>query len=169
MKRLIGMLSAIALAGSFGFASAVPDRPLLRICQWGGTPVAPTGSVASDPGLTLTPATADVPFKATGELTGGGRCKGTMTFVGFILAGSTCEAQWFDGVVKGLPGVARFSGPGALGVVHEFLYDRQGNIVGADQPLLQVPQPDGYSHAQDCATPEGFTRAVFSSRIELWG
>ncbi len=169
MKRLIGMLVVVLMA-TFGFASAGPQRPLLQVCQWGGTPVAPTGHVeSSDPGLTMTPAAADIPFKATGELTGGGRCTGTMTFLGVILAGSTCEEQWFDGKVKGLPGVARFSGPGSLGVVHEFLYDHQGNIVGADHPLLQVPQPDGYSHAQDCLTPEGFTRAVFSSRVELWG
>jgi hypothetical protein len=92
-----------------------------------------------------------------------------MTFDGIVGAGSTCAQAWFDGKVKGLRGVARFSGPGLGPVVHEFLYDRHGDIVGADQPVVQVPQPDGYSHAQDCATPEGFTRAVFSSTVELWG
>jgi hypothetical protein len=167
MKRLIGIM-VIGCLASFG-AIAAPQRPLVQVCQWGGSFGSETGVTSFEPGLTLSPAPADIPFKATGDLTGGGRCRGTLTFEGVIRAGSTCVQQWFDGSVKGLPGVARFSGPGLLGVVHEFLYDHQGGIVGADQPLLKFPQPDGYSHAQDCATPEGFTRALFSSTIELVG
>src|SRR5207249_1732117 len=97
-----------------------------------------------------------IPFRATGSLAGGGRCRGVMTFGGFIRAGSSWATTWFDGTVKGLPGVGRFSGPGVAANVHEFLYDHQGAIVGADQPMLQVPQPDGYSQAQDCAAPGGF-------------
>ena len=167
VKRLIGVVIVLVVA-SFGFASAAPSRGV-QLCSWGGNPAAPTGYVEIENGPTMTPSPADSPFTATGELTGGGRCKGTMTFVGVVRAGSTCAQQWFDGRVKGLPGVARFSGPGAAGLVHEFLYDKQGYIVGADQPLLQIPQPDGYSGAEDCLTPEGFTRAVFSSTVELWG
>jgi hypothetical protein len=164
---LLGLIAVLCL--SFGASGAAPQRQALQICHWGGTPLAPTGQVESSPGLTLTPAANDIPFAATGSLTGGGRCKGTMTFEGIIRAGSTCQQQWFEGKVKGLRGVARFSGPGSLGVVHELLFDKKGNVVGADQPLIQIPQPEGYSHAQDCATPEGFTRAVFSSTVELWG
>lgn len=167
MKRFLGTIAIVcmAVAGSV----AAPQRPLIQICTWGGTPGAMTGVVDSESGLTVTPSAADTPFVATGALAGGGRCTGTMTFTGIIRAGSTCAQQWFEGAVRGLRGVATFSGPGSSGVVHEFLYDKKGNIVGADQPLLQVPQPEGYSHAQDCASPEGFTRAVFSSTVELWG
>jgi hypothetical protein len=166
MRRLIGLIAVVSLAVALT-ASAAP-RQGVKICHWGGTPAAPTGEVTITPGLTLTPAPEYTTFTATGALTGGGRCNGTMTFKGIVLPGSTCQQAWFSGRVKGLAGVSRFWGPGAAGLVHEFLYDRYGNIVGADQPLLQVPQPDGYSHVQDCATKHGFTRAVFSSTIELW-
>jgi hypothetical protein len=168
MKRLVVSVAVVlSVAASFGAGAAA--RRLPQICNWGGTPAAPTGQVTIDRGLTVTPSAEASAFQATGALTGGGRCKGTMTFDGLILAGSTCQQAWFDGAVKGLRGVTRFAGSGVLGLVHEFLYDKRGNIVGADQPVLQVPQPDGYSHVQDCATPEGFTRAVFSSTVELFG
>lgn len=166
MKRALFATAVVMMAASCSIAA--PSSIATQECSWGGTAAAPTGVVKLTPGLTLTPSASATSFEATGSLAGGGRCRGTMTFIGTIRAGSTCAQQWFDGRVKGLRGVARFSGPGGLGVVHEFLYDQQGNVVGADQPVLQVPQPDGYSHAQDCATPQGFTKAVFSSTVELW-
>lgn len=166
MKRL-ALVLALSLVPIAAFAA--PQKQAFQLCHWGGTIAAPTGIVTIERGLTLTPSAEATAFTATGSLAGGGRCNGTMTFEGSILAGSTCQQAWFDGKVKGLKGVSRFNGPGVLGLVHEFLYDKRGNIVGADQPVLQVPQPDGYSHAQDCATPEGFTKAAFSSTVELWG
>lgn len=168
MKRF-GLIVVVFCLASLGSSLAAPRRSM-QVCSWGGTPLAPTGEVTIERGLTTTPSVADSRFTATGALVGGGRCRGTMTFDGLVRAGSTCAQQWFEGRVKGLPGVVRFAGPGAAGVVHEFLYDRHGTIVGADQPLLKLPrQPDGYSHVEDCTTSVGFTRAVFSSTVELWG
>ena len=50
--------------------------------------------------------------------------------------GGTCAETVFDGRVEGLPGVATFAGIALAGVVHEFLFDPHGNVVGADQPVL---------------------------------
>jgi hypothetical protein len=167
MKRraMIGLILAVCLAASF--SAAAPERRV-QICTWGGTPTAPTGEVTLTPGVNLTPSAEPLKLHATGPLTGGGRCKGTMTFDGVAEAGATCAHTMFDGKVRGLPGVARFRGPGIANLVHEFLYDRNGNIVGADQPVLLL-QDDEHSQAEDCATPEGFTHAVFSATVELWG
>ena len=167
MKRALMFTVGLALGlGSFGVGATT--RQSVQLCTWGGTPDAPTGVVTLERGLTLTPSESDSSFVAAGPLEGDGPCTGTMTFDGIVRQGSTCAHAWFEGRVKGLRGVARFEGPGLFSAVHEFLYDRHGNIVGADQPLLQVPQPEGYSHAQDCATSEGFTRAVFSATVELF-
>jgi hypothetical protein len=164
MKRLIGAIAILCL-------TTLPSaaKPVVKICHWGGTPAAPTGDVTVTPGLTSTPSTENSRLYATGSLTGGGRCTGTMTFDGIVRAGSTCAQAYFKGKVYGLRGVARFEGPGVAVMVHEFLYDYQGDIVGADHPLLQVPQPDGYSNARDCLKQKGFTHGRFSSTVELWG
>jgi hypothetical protein len=167
VKRFLLLVATFAFLAGVLVAKA---GPAVKVCSWGGTPAAPTGELVIDRGLTLTPSAAPTHFRAWGTLTGGGRCHGqTMTFDGTIIARSTCGLTWFNGHVIGLAGVARFAGPGAGPFVHEFLYDKAGNVVGADQPQVQVPQPDGYSHAEDCATPEGFTKGRFSSTVELWG
>ena len=166
MKRLVVLM---AMASMIAAGSVAESRPVVKVCDWGGTPAAPTGVLSIDRGLTLTPSAVATRFTATGALVGGGRCTGSMTFRGWIDAGSTCAKTHFHGRVEGLHGVATFRGPGVGILVHEFLYDQRGNIVGADQPLVQVPQPEPYDHAQDCATAQGFRRGVFSSRIELWG
>ena len=57
-------------------------------------------------------------------------------------------------------------GPGLFGMVNELLYDKAGNIVGADQP--QVFTADNAPHFTDCTTPEGFSRGTFSSTVELY-
>jgi hypothetical protein len=93
-----------------------------------------------------------------------------MTFEGVLDAGSSCFTQVFEGRVRGLPGVVRFWGPGAFGVVHEFFYDRAGNIVGSHQPqVLTNATGEGDPLFLDCATPEGFTEGNFSSTVELYG
>ena len=51
-------------------------------------------------------------------------------------------------------------------MVNELLYDKAGNIVGADQP--QVFTADNAPHFTDCTTPEGFSRGTFSSTVELY-
>jgi hypothetical protein len=72
--------------------------------------------------------------------------------------------------VLGLPGVARFWGPGAFGMVQEFLYDRAGNVVGSDQPqVLTNANQEGSPAFTACDTPEGFTHGNFSSIVELYG
>jgi hypothetical protein len=169
-KRALGVLVGgaallVAVLPPVGSNAAEPT-----VCTWGGTPAETTGTLEIDPGLTLTPSNDPHEFTATGRLDGGPDCSGRMTFDGVIHAGATCANQVFEGKVRGLPGVKRFFGPGAAGVVHEFLYDGGGNVVGADQPqvLSGVGKEEG-SEATDCNTAEGFTHGIFSSVVEIWG
>ncbi|HEY4397900.1 MAG TPA: hypothetical protein VGO28_09520 [Acidimicrobiia bacterium] len=157
-------IAATALAGVAWSAVPAPAASAATICTWGGTPAAPTGTVTITPGVTNTPASGPLRLRATGEL--GGGCAGTMTFTGQVDAGSSCAVIQFEGTVKGLPGVDRFWGPGLFGLVNELLYDKTGNIVGADQP--QVLTRDNQPHLTDCATPEGFHGGTFSSTVELY-
>jgi hypothetical protein len=157
---------AIASVGLLPSGGVRAQDPI--VCQWGGDPVAPTGEVTLDPGATNTPSAGPLKLVATGPLAGGGVCRGKMTFVGVAKTGSTCAVTIFEGKVKGLPGVARFWGPGITGAVQEVLYDKDGNLVGADQPLVLL-QDEDHSQAEDCASPEGFTHARFSSTVELFG
>jgi hypothetical protein len=138
------------------------------VCTWGGTPAAPTGRLTITPGTTNTPSAGRLKFRAWGPLAGGGRCSGTMTFVGALDAGSNCLAQVFEGRVLGVPGIARFWGPGAVGMVHEFLYDKGGNLVGADQPQILTNATEGNPLFMDCGTPKGFTSGNFSALVELY-
>jgi hypothetical protein len=140
-----------------------------KVCTWGGSPTATLGVLTIKPGLSSTPASDDLKFEATGSLGGAEGCDGVVTFTGVIEAGSTCAHQlMFDGKVKGLPGVDRFRGPGVVPLVFEFLYDKDGNIVGSDQPQVLTGAGQG-SEISDCNTPEGFTKGMFSSVIEVWG
>lgn len=149
-------------------AASGDPAPANMICTWGGNPTATLGVLTIKPGLTFTPASDDLKFEATGSLGGAEGCDGVVTFTGVIEAGSTCAVQMFDGKVKGLPGVERFRGPGAATLVFEFLYDKDGNIVGSDQPQVLTGAGHG-SEIADCNTPDGFTKGLFSSVIELWG
>ncbi len=164
LRALIG-LAAIAAAGlltTTGTATASAQK----ICTWGGTPAAPTGTFTLTPGITNIPAPGPLRLKATGDLGGGEGCSGTVTFTGQANAGSTCPAVSFEGTVKGLPGVTRFWGPGLFGLANEFLYDSAGNLVGVDQP--QVLTQDNAPHFTDCLTPAGLTGGTFSSTVELF-
>jgi hypothetical protein len=138
-------------------------------CTWGGTPLAPTGKLTISPGTTNTPAGEPLQFLATGPLGGGGGCTGKMTFEGVLTTGSSCFSQIFEGKVRGVPGVARFWGPGAFGVVDELLYDRVGQVVGSDQPQV-LTNATGESDPLflDCGSPGGFTEGNFSSTVELY-
>src|SRR4051812_26626561 len=98
ITALVLAATSLVVAG-FGAGPASAST----ICTWGGTPVAPTGTLTIDPGITNLPAPGALKFRATGQLSGGGRCTGTMTFVGQIDAGSTCALVSFEGTVKGLP------------------------------------------------------------------
>jgi hypothetical protein len=91
-----------------------------------------------------------------------------MTFTGQLDAGATCPFSEFEGVVKGLPGVARFWGKGSL-LVPSLLYDRNGNVVGSE--TAQILTETNFPHTADCATPTGYTGgwpAMFSSVVELF-
>ena len=162
-----GAILAMAL-GSLGSASA-QSGSTTRLCTWGGTPANPTGIVTFEPGITNTPSTGPIAVYASGRLEGEG-CKGTMIFDGIARSGATCESPpIFEGPVYGVPGVTRLFGSGWGPQVQEFLYDKQGNIVGADQPTLKVEGNSApNSNALDCGTPEGFRRAPFSSTVELY-
>jgi len=106
-------------------------------------------------------------FVATGPLAGDDpRCQGEMKFVGQVDAGSTCALASFEGVVKGLPGVARFWGKGNL-LVPSNLYDDAGKLVGVENANIMTQYNSSQTEA--CTTPEGFTGpASFSSLVELY-
>ena len=157
-------VAVVALLPSGGQAATEAST----ICTWGGTPESTTGTLSIKPGLTVTPAEEDLKFFATGELAGGPGCSGEMTFDGVIKAGSTCGWQIFEGKVKGVPGVESFYGPGAATLVYELLYDKDGNVVGMDQPQVLTGTGKG-SEATDCNTEEGFTDGNFSSVVEFFG
>ena len=165
---------AIALASltlsivPIGASHAAPSDSGPRLCTWGGTPDNPTGIVTFDPGITNTPSAGPIATHAWGPLEGPG-CHGTMDFNGIGRPGASCPSGViFEGPVYGVAGVTRLFGPGFGPLVHEFLYDGQGNIVGSDQPLVKVfgnSAPN--SNALDCDTPAGFRRVPFSSTVEL--
>jgi hypothetical protein len=150
------------------WTAAEPARAATT-CVWGGTPAAPTGKFWINPGLRWIPAPAPLPFRATGPAEGQA-CKRTVTFEGTMPAGSNCALVGFEGVVKGVPGVARFWGRGAAPITHEFLYDRNGELVGFNNPsVLNAYLVEGIVNDPDsCASPEGFTHGYFSSVITLF-
>jgi hypothetical protein len=169
-RAIVALVLATGGAALSAAAGAAPAPAAVTACTWGGTPLAPTGSLTVSPGTTNTPATQPLDFRATGQLAGGGPCTGTMTFEGVLDTGSNCFSQVFEGRVRGLPGVVRFWGPGAFGVVDELLYDSAGNVVGSDQPqVLTNATGEGDPLFLDCGTPEGFTEGNFSSTVELYG
>jgi hypothetical protein len=160
-------LAAIAVAlAALAAGGAAPARAATT-CTWAGTPVAPTGWFTVDPGTTALPMPEPGKFVATGPLAGDDpRCQGEMKFVGQVDAGSTCAFASFEGVVKGLPGVARFWGKGSL-LVPSNLYDNDGNLVGIENANIVTDY--NRSQADACTTPEGFTGpANFSSGVELY-
>jgi hypothetical protein len=164
VRGVVLVAVAAATVGSLGQpAGAAIPQDGVRICTWGGTPVAPTGRFSFDEGLTNTPSTGPIHAVATGALAGGPGCSGTVTFEGDFAAGSTCNAFTIAGTVAGLPSVARFQGAGGV-VSVDVLFDRAGNIVGFDQP--QVLTPDNVAHATDC-NGDGFKAGTFSSTVEL--
>jgi hypothetical protein len=164
------ILGATAIAAALVLAGWGPTpAQATTTCTWAGTPAAPTGTFTLSPGITNTPSTRPLEFKAIGELAGG--CTGKLTFDGVFHAGATCAAFAFSGRAKGLPGVVRFAGvvdgPNPSLVPPARLYDREGNIVGYEQPQI-LTQEAGDSHLADCNTPEGFTHGHFSSVVVLF-
>jgi hypothetical protein len=162
------IITVVALAATVLVApgpETAPASASTATCTWGGTPAAPTGTFTINPGISNLPAPEALKFRATGELSGGGRCTGTMTFVGQIDAGSTCVLASFEGSVRGLPGVTRFWGKGSL-TVPELLYDSAGNVVGSDQP--EIMTPENQPKTTDCETAGGFTGGTFAATVELF-
>ena len=136
------------------------------MCTWGGTPAAPTGRFTFTPGLTqFTPSSGPLKLYVTGELAGGAGCQGKMVFKGVAEPGATCPEFLVDGRVEGVPGVARFWGGAVGGIPYDFLYDREGRIVGSDQAQAFT----NLDHFTDCLRPEGFTAGNFSSIVEFYG
>jgi hypothetical protein len=159
-------IGIIAMAAAYLALMGGSSAQAISTCTWGGTPAAPTGKFTAKPGITNTPAPEPLKFKATGDLAGGGRCTGTMTLAGQVNAGSTCFQASFEGTVRGVPGVARFWGDGNA-LVHEFLYDKDGNLVGADQPSVGPPAADDPAYI-NCNSPQGETDLSFSAIVELF-
>ena len=167
-RRIIIALALAATSLVVAGLGAAPASASTTTCTWGGTPANPTGIVTFEPGLTNTPSAGPLAVHAWGPLEGPG-CNGTMDFDGIARSGATCESTIFEGPVYGGPGVTRLFGPGLGPQVEEFLYDRQGNIVGSDQPLVKAFGNTGQdSTGLDCSTPEGVRRVPFSSTVELY-
>src|SRR3982074_3735341 len=111
----LALAAACLLTSGVGPASAQTPRH----CQWGGTPLNPTGELTFHPGLTNTPSPFPLAFKAWGQLSGGAGCHGMVTFVGQTNAGSSCAyVTGFEQRVEGLPGVKYAWGPGGTVFVH---------------------------------------------------
>jgi hypothetical protein len=165
-RALIGAVAAAACLVLIG--TSAPQAEAATACIWGDTPAAPTGEFTIKPGLTWTPAAGPLNLRATGPAKGDA-CKDTVTFEGVVRAGSTCGAIVFEGVVKGVPGVERFWGPGNV-IAHEFLYDRDGELVGFNDPSVvnQDLVEQILGNPNSCNTPEGFTHGRFSSIITLF-
>ncbi len=168
-RTMIGA-SACAVAGALALAGGVTSAQAATRCTWGGTPANPTGTISFNPGLTQFPAPFALKFKAVGVVEGGGPCHGqTVIFDGQADAGSSCGGGvGFEGRVIGLPGVAWLWGRGVGPVVRELLYDKNGNLVGSDQAIVQPPPDDPTFSA--CNTPQGFTGkgARFSGEFDLF-
>ncbi len=165
----MGVLAVLAVAVALGTSGAAGAEPAqaTTICTWGGTPAAPTGEFTVKPGLTFTPSSGPIKFRATGPLAGGPGCEGKAVLDGFLHAGATCGQSVIEGRVKGLPGVDRVFGHIAAGVGLEFLYDKAGNLVGFNE--AQVLTQDDPSSGGDCNTPEGFTHGDYSAVAEIFG
>jgi hypothetical protein len=165
MIAAMATASALAVGGGWGATGAHASTT----CTWGGTPLQPTGKFAyAGQGVTNTPSSEPLPFRATGPL--GGGCSGRLTFSGYSAAGATCAFGPFEAAVRGLPGVVRAAGDDIGGLVPARLYDRAGNIVGSENPQLLTNANDEKNPAfTSCNTPEGFKGGNFSSVIELFG
>jgi hypothetical protein len=159
-------ITALASACLIMAVGASAPAQATTTCTWGGTPDAPTGRFTVSPGLTNTPAPEALKFAATGVLDGGGRCTGRMTLAGQVNAGSSCLYASFQGTVKGVPGVATFWGEGNV-LVHEFLYDKNGNLVGTDEPSVGPPPADDPLYI-NCNSVEGETDLSFSALVVLF-
>jgi hypothetical protein len=160
---------AIAAAVSATALSAAPAQAA-KTCTWAGTHLNPTGVFWVTPGVTMTPSSGPLKFRAVGRLGGGPGCHGKMSFVGQMDAGATCAFATFRGRVHGLPGVRRFVGRGGGVDVPSLLYDRKGRVVGIEN--ADIMTESNFPHTKDCATPQGFTGgwpAMFSSVVELFG
>ena len=162
MRASVGVTAAVAAVLAIGAGPASAQAP--RTCTWGGTPAAATGeNRILGGGLTNTPSTKPLQFRATGPL--GGQCEGTMVFDGTMDAGASCGYITFHARVYGLPGVTSVEGTNAAGVAPAKLYDRDGNLVGSENAeFLADP-----SVATECLTPPGVTHNPFSSVVELSG
>ena len=159
------------IAAATAWAGPVPVARAATVCVWGGTPADPQGTATFSPGFRTEPSTEPLKFVATGPAEGDG-CKDTVTFVGVAAAGSSCinPLNFFSGRVKGVDGVATFSGSGTAVQVHEDLYDKHGNVVGSNDVwtgnadfLEAVVTPP-----LECGTEEGFTTVKFSAVITLF-
>ena len=162
--------AAVAAASLAALGTGAAAAQGATTCTWGGTPVAPTGSVyyTGGQGPTNTPSTEPLPFVAEGPLAGG--CSGKLTYRGYSEAGTTCAFGGFEASARGLPGVVRAAGADVLGLVPALLYDKHGNVVGSENPqVLTSGTEESNLGFTSCNTPEGFQRGNFSSVIELFG
>jgi hypothetical protein len=167
--RLRAKIGSVVVATAALFLAGLSAAPAgaATTCTWGGTPATPTGWFTLSPGITNTPSTGPLAFKAVGDLGGGEGCSGKVTYDGVFDAGSTCLAATFHVRVKGLPGVERAEGTADnLVPAPALLYGRDGKVVGVE--MASIVTEDNAPHYTDCTTAEGFTGGNFSSVIELF-
>jgi hypothetical protein len=165
------LLVATLLAAATAWAAPAPATAA-TVCVWGGTPADPQGTATFTPGFKTAPSAEPLKFVATGPAEGEG-CKDTVTFVGVAEAGASCVSPviFFSGRVKGVDGVDTFRGPGTIAQVHEDLYDKRGNVVGAnDVWTANAPLAEAIvTPPLECGTEEGFTTVRFSAVITVDG
>jgi hypothetical protein len=164
----IAATTATAFLGWVTIPAARAAAPMASVmtCTWGGTPAAPTGTFTISPGLTNTPSTEPAAFKVSGKLGGDRGCSGTFTYIGQVDAGGTCSVNSFQGSALGIAGVRRFVGFGVAVLGPARLYDKDGNVVGSENP--QVATSENVPRFMDCGASRGFTGGTFSSVIELF-
>jgi hypothetical protein len=166
------MISAMAAAAALMALAAggAGSAQAATTCTWGGTPLAPTGVITFSPGVTNTPSTGPIQFKATGPL-GGEGCSGQLTFTGYIDPGTTCAVNApFHAKAAGLPPVKWAQAQaGVAGSQPVLLYDADGNVVGSEQAQFLTTAVNQSDPAyMSCGAAEGLTRATWSDTVELF-
>lgn len=166
LRRLIAT-GALLAAGPLGWWCAAQASPALppagTTCTWGGTAADPTGTFFVHPGLTNMAASSPMKFRATGKLSGGAGCSGTLTYVGKLDGGGTCASNTFHGVTAGVPGLRAFIGHGVVSFGPADIYDGHGNVVASENTSLNTT--DNAAHVTDCNSPRGFRGGNFHSLI----
>ena len=160
--RSRAVTACVVLAAVAQLAGGAATAHGATACTWGGTPAAPTGHSSNAPGVSTTPSSVPLRFRATGPL-GGPGCRGRMTFVGQMDRGASCALINFHARVYGLRGVRTVVGTSAGGFAPARLFDRAGSLVGTEDAQFLTNAP-----FSACNTKAGLRSINFSSVVVLY-